>query len=161
MRIIFNIFSSFFDLIKHIYLQIKGYLIFGKRVGVLGNFIVENPANVSIGSNCGINHDVYIVGNNSVQIGNNVVISARVMLIDTGLDVKGYSNDAFPKHIKSFIRIKDGVWIGAGAIILPGVTIGTKSIVGAGSVVTRDVPDFTIVAGNPARQIGRTDNLMK
>ena len=51
------------------------------------------------------------------------------------------------------IVVKRGAWIGAGAIILPGVTIGEHSIVGAGSVVTRDVSDITIVAGNPARLI--------
>jgi len=51
----------------------------------------------------------------------------------------------------SIIKIGDDVWIGAGAIILPGVTIGEGAIIGAGAVVTKDVPPFAVVAGNPAR----------
>jgi maltose O-acetyltransferase len=51
------------------------------------------------------------------------------------------------------IRIGDYAWIGSGAIILPGVTVGRGAVVAAGSIVTRDVPAFTIVAGNPARSI--------
>lgn len=51
------------------------------------------------------------------------------------------------------VTIESGSWIGAGAVILPGVTVGRKAVVGAGSIVTRDVPPFTLVAGNPARVI--------
>ena len=135
-----------------------GYFIFGKRVGVLGFFTVGNPKNVVIGSDCGINHGVYILGHSRVEIGSGVVLSARCMLIDSGLVLDGYANKDFPAHMEGFIRIEDGVWIGAGAIILPGVTIGRKSVVGAGSVVTKDVQPYTVVAGNPARPIGRTDD---
>lgn len=55
------------------------------------------------------------------------------------------------------IAIGDGAWIGAGAIILPGVSIGRYAVVGAGSVVTRDVPDYTVAAGNPCRPIRKID----
>jgi acetyltransferase-like isoleucine patch superfamily enzyme len=53
------------------------------------------------------------------------------------------------------IVVRRGSWIGAGTVILPGVTIGKNAVVGAGSIVTRDVPDFTVVAGNPARILRR------
>lgn len=56
------------------------------------------------------------------------------------------------------VRLLEGCWVGAGVIILPGVTVGRNSVVGAGSVVTRDVPDYTLVAGNPAKVIRRTDH---
>lgn len=144
--------------LRYYFLQTKGYLIFKKKVGILGDFTVVNPKNVLIGNNCGVNHGVFILGHSRIEIGNNVVLSARVMLLDAGLEIDGFANIEFPKHIGSFIRIEDGVWIGAGAIILPGVTIGKKSVVGAGSIVTKDVPPFTVVAGNPARPIGRTDD---
>ena len=143
--------------IIHTLLQIKGIIIFKRKVGVLGNFTVINPRNVSIGADCGINHDVFILGAKKIIIGKNVVLSARAMILDSSLDTENYSQVAFPKHKSNAVIIEDGVWVGAGAIILPGVTIGEKSIVGAGSVVTRDVPPFTIVAGNPARQIGKTN----
>lgn len=59
----------------------------------------------------------------------------------------------FVRWKPALITVKDDVWIGAGAIILPGVTIGEGAIVGAGAVVTKDVPPFAVVAGNPARII--------
>ena len=141
----------------HYFLQLKGLVVFGRRVGILGNFTVVNPSNVSIGRHCGINQDVFILGHTRVEIGDYVVLSARVMLIDTGLQLAGFAHTEFPGHVDGPVRIEDGAWIGAGAIILPGVTVGRKSVVGAGSVVTRDVPPYSIVAGNPARVIGRTD----
>ena len=76
------------------------------------------------------------------------------MLIDTGLDKTEFLKNDFPKHIGGPIKIEDGAWIGAGAIILANVTVGRKAVVGAGAVVTRSVPAFAIVAGNPAKVIG-------
>lgn len=150
---IFRCFAPFFRLALSAY----GYLIFGRKVGILGKFYVGNRHNVTIGRDCGINSGVFILGQNRIEIGSGVVLSARCMLIDSGLELEGYASTEFPAHTTGYIRIEDGVWIGAGAIILAGVTIGKKSVVGAGSVVTKDVPPFTVVAGNPARQIGRTD----
>ena len=143
--------------LRYAYRQFRGLLIFRRRVGVFGHFTVGNARNIRIGRDCGINHGVFILGHNRIEIGDGVVLSAASMLIDSGLETFGFAASIRPKHIESFVVIEDGAWIGAGAIILPGVTVGKKSIVGAGSVVSRDVPAFTIVAGNPARQIGRTD----
>jgi acetyltransferase-like isoleucine patch superfamily enzyme len=56
-------------------------------------------------------------------------------------------------------RVEEGASIGAGAVILPGVTIGARSLVGAGAVVTRDIPPNAVVAGNPARIVGQRDEL--
>ena len=78
-------------------------------------------------------------------------------LIDAGLDIRNFASTFKPMHVSAPIVIHDGAWVGAGAIVLAGVTIGTKAVIGAGSVVTKDVPAFAIVAGNPARMIGRTD----
>jgi acetyltransferase-like isoleucine patch superfamily enzyme len=61
------------------------------------------------------------------------------------------------QHVGGDIVVGDNVWIGAGAILLPGVTIGVNSIVGAGSVVTQDIPDNKIAVGNPARVIKDRD----
>lgn len=138
-------------------LQIKGLVVFGRRVRIYGDFTVVHPKNVKIGRDCGINHDVFILGYTRVEIGDRVTLSSRVMLIDSGLELRGFAEVQSPAHFASFVVIEDGAWIGAGAIVLPGVRVGRKSVVGAGSVVTRDVPDFSIVAGNPARIIGRTD----
>jgi acetyltransferase-like isoleucine patch superfamily enzyme len=146
-----------FKLIKYYLLQFYGFYIFGKRVGVIGFFRVGNKRNISIGDDCGINSGVYILGHWKVLIGNNVVLSVDAKLLDAGLDLNNFANIKTPRHTSSFVIIEDDVWIGAGAIILPGVTVGRKSVVGAGSVVTKNVAPYTVVAGNPARPIGRTD----
>ena len=122
---------------------------------MLGNFTVVCPRNIKIGRDCGINHGAFILGAQSVEIGDRVVISARVMILDSGLDVSKFQSTDFPPHINKPVVIQDGAWLGAGSIILPGVTIGRKSIVGAGSVVTSNVPPFSVVAGNPAKIIRR------
>ncbi len=139
-------------------MQAYGYSVFKKPVGVLGRFTVVNPANVSIGKKCGINHDVFILGATRIDIGDFVVLSAGVMLMDTGLAVNEFAHSDFPRHVPGPIVIKDGAWLGAGVIVLPNVTIGRKAVIGAGSVVTKDIPDLSIAVGNPARVIGRVDD---
>lgn len=136
-----------------LFLQLYGFLIFRKKVGVLGMFTVVNPRNVSVGRDLGINHGVFILAGEKIVIGNNVVLSSRCMLIDSSLDTKEYLHVYKPAHKTAPITICDSVWIGAGAIVLQGVTIGEKSIVAAGSVVTRSVPRHTLVAGVPAKVI--------
>ncbi len=139
-------------------LQLKGRYVFGKKVGILGNFTVVNPKNVTIGDHCCVNPGVFILGHHKITIGSHVVLSARCMLIDTGLDKREFVTHSFPKHVSGPITIEDGAWIGAGAIILANVTVGSKAIVGAGAIVTKDVPKFAIVAGNPAKVIGMVND---
>lgn len=139
--------------LRWILLQAKGWLVFGRRAIVFGNFTVANPKNVKIGANCAINHDVFLLGRVGITIGDGVVLSARCMLLDAGLETRSFEKFEGHAHVDAPIKVGNGAWIGAGAIILPGVTIGEYSIVGAGSVVRKDVPPRTVVAGNPAKFI--------
>lgn len=123
--------------------------LLGTRVNVYGSFVIANPQNVWFGVDCGINDGVFIVGRTGVRVGDRVTLSAGVSLIDAGLDV----GDPLKAHSGGEIVVEDDVWIGAGAIVLPGVTIGRGSVVGAGSVVTKDVEPGCVVAGVPARLI--------
>src|SRR5690606_30245554 len=107
-------------------LQLKAYIVFGKRVYAHGNFRVGNRRNISIGKECSINSGVYILGRCRISIGNRVTLSVNSMLIDSGLDVLARDRS----HIDGFVRIEDDVWIGAGAIVLPNVVLGRGCVVG-------------------------------
>lgn len=119
--------------------------------------LVSGGARLSIGDNSGISNTT-ILCSNSIDIGNHVLIGGGVMLIDsnyhsTDWRIRGTAEDT-RNAVSSPIVICDYVFIGARSIILKGVTIGEKSIIAAGSVVVKDVPPLSIVAGNPAKVIG-------
>lgn len=121
-----------------------------------------------IGKNCNINCHTFI--ENDVVLGDNVTVKSGVYLWD-GINVANnvfigpnvtFTNDRYPRskaYPDSFQRteIKNGASIGANATILGGIVIGEWSLIGAGSVVTKSVPDFAIVYGNPARISGWAD----
>jgi acetyltransferase-like isoleucine patch superfamily enzyme len=112
--------------------------------------------NVSIGPRSVINRGCYLDGRGPLRIGADVSISPECYLLTLTHDPKDAAFGAFANPV----FIEDRAWIGARAIILPGVRIGEGAIVGAGAVVTRDVERFAIVAGNPARKVGeRNPNL--
>lgn len=144
------------DRVERVWLRLKAWRLFGNRhIHVHGNFTAVVPRNIVIGKNVAINHGVFLLGQTRIAIGDNVVLSARAMLIDGGLGIDTARPTVDLPHEGEPITIEDGAWIGAGSIILAGVTVGRDSIVGAGSVVTRNVPPGTIVAGNPARPLRR------
>jgi galactoside O-acetyltransferase len=137
----------------------KGIRILRKLFGSMGRHSwVEPPLNVCYGSNVHIGYGFYanmnltLVDDWEIRIGNDVMIAPNVTIAVTGHPIHHERRDhgemyAFP------VTIGDHVWICAGAIVLPGVTIGERSVIGAGSVVTRDIPAGVLAAGNPCRVI--------
>jgi acetyltransferase-like isoleucine patch superfamily enzyme len=114
---------------------------------------------IRIGEGSGLSNCT-IVARESVEIGKNVRIGGSCRIYDTDFHSLKYGDrieqgdqDVLVRPVK----VKDGAFIGAFSIILKGVTIGEHSIIGTGSVVTKDVPDHEIWAGNPARFIRRID----
>ena len=121
-----------------------------------------------IGKNCNICDDCFV--ENNVVIGNNVTIKNGVYLWDGVLiedDVfigpnATFTNDKFPRskninYKQEKTLLKKGCSIGANATILPGIVVGENAMVGAGAVVTKDVPDYALVYGNPAKLMGKVD----
>ena len=105
-----------------------GRMRIGDRVFVNCGVVILSVLEVTIGDDVALAHEVYVRDSNSHGI------------------------EGRP-HVEAPVRIGDGTWVGARAMILPGVTIGKRAVVAAGSVVTRDVPDDVLVAGNPARVV--------
>jgi acetyltransferase-like isoleucine patch superfamily enzyme len=110
--------------------------------------LVTGWGKLRIGDRVFLNNGVFLACCKEITIGDDVAIANEVYITDSDSHgVEGRPVREAP------VRIGNGAWIGARAIILPGVTVGSRALVAAGAVVTRDVPDDTLVAGNPARVI--------
>ena len=112
--------------------------------------IIHSPEKVSIGMNVAIAEYVHIWGGGEVVIGANTMIAAHAVITS-----QSHYNQPHRRReqIRKKVVIGENVWIGASAVILPGISIGKNSIVGAGAVVTADVGENVIVAGVPARVV--------
>lgn len=115
-------------------------------------FYCSYGKNTYLGDHVFINYLCTILDNNEVRIGTHVMIGPAVQIYTAAHDLRAVTRNQGWEIAKPIV-IEDNVWIGGGAILLPGVRIGKNSVVGAGAVVTRSVPANTVVAGNPARVI--------
>ncbi len=109
---------------------------------------------LTIGSGTGIEQGVHIVCHNRVAIGSDVSITARCAIADITHPFDRNLDERIGSQIldeDSYVEIGDGAFIGYGSVILPNVRIGKRAVIGANSVVTRDVPDYAVAAGIPAR----------
>lgn len=112
-----------------------------------------NP-NLTIGNNVHATRNFVVQCAGKISIGNDVLIASNVFVIDYNHGVNPCTKSYLDNDLNvSEVVIKDGAWIGNDVVILAGVSIGEKSIIGAGSVVTKSIPDFTIAVGNPAKVI--------
>ena len=129
----------------------QGKIISGKNLTLNGDVELwaGEKATIVIGSNVYMNGGVIISSRTRIELGDSTLIGHQSIIFDS--DWHGIDSQE-PKE--SPVKIGKHVWIGARVLILKGVTVGDNAIIGAGSVVTKDVAENTIVAGNPARQIG-------
>ena len=124
----------------------------GKNVWINAPFHCDYGYNIEVGDNFFANYGLTILDVAKVVIGDNVQAAPNVSIYTAGHPVHPDSrNSGYEYGIP--VTIGDNVWIGGNVVILPGVTIGSNSIIGAGSVVTKDVPEWVIAAGNPCKVI--------
>lgn len=136
-----------------------GYLSIGDDTRIVSHLVqVELCAGIGaeliIGRGVHINYGVSVGAVRSVRIGDRVRLAPYARIVDS--DFHDVYNRALPA-VPLPVVLEDDAWIGMHAVILPGVHIGKASIVGAGSVVTKDVPDFTVVGGIPAKVLRQLD----
>jgi acetyltransferase-like isoleucine patch superfamily enzyme len=128
--------------------------LIGKKVDdtffIIPPFYTDFGENINIGKNVFVNHACTFMDRGGITLEDNVLIGPKVNLITTNHPINPADRRA---TISNPILIKEGAWIGVGATILPGVTVGENSIVAAGAVVSKDVPDNVIVVGIPAKII--------
>ena len=135
--------------IRNLLSQITGSAI-DESVAVFTPLYINYGKNTKIGKNVFINFDCVFLDLGGITIEDNVLIAPKVSLLSEGHPVSPQNRQS---HVPGHIHIKKNAWIGAGATILPGVTIGENAIVAAGAVVSKDVPANTIVGGIPAKII--------
>ena len=130
----------------------------GVEVEIVPRCRFENPENIRVGNWVFINHGAAFHGVGGIEIGDNISFSPNVQIHTSNHRYAGA--EAIPYDHVSYlkpVRVGSHAWIGANALICPGVTIGEGAIVAMGSVVTRDVPPCAVVGGNPARVIKQRD----
>ena len=141
----------------------------GTNVSVGDNFTCDFGRNIYIGSNVSVNLNCTFIDCNRITIGNDVLIAPCVHLTTASHPVElierlnpKWNPDSIEYRWRTYakpINIGNGCWIGANVVVLPGVTIGEGTVIGAGSVVTKNIPANVVAAGNPCRVIRRINHI--
>lgn len=125
----------------------------GEGSWIMPRFQCDYGHLIEIGANSFLNYDAILLDCAPIVIGNDCSIGPRVQLLTALHPMTDHEARRQRWESAAPIRIGDNVWFGGGVIVCPGVTIGSDTVVGAGSVVTRDLPDRVFAAGNPARVV--------
>lgn len=135
-------------LCKFLFKELSGFVWLQPRVEIV------NANKIRCGSNVAINTGSYINGIGGIVFGNFVLIGSNVTISSGKHPIDGDGPEIFQRQsIPSEIVIEDGVWIGAGAVIIPGIRLGRGCVVGANSVVTKSTEAYSVNAGVPARKL--------
>ena len=139
--------DEYFSLMKELF-----YNQIGENSVVNNQLTVVLPKNVTIGSGVTVMNGALMMAAGGITIEDNVMIAANVQLISN-------NHDPYDRQILTCkpVLIKYGAWVGAGTTILPGVTVGKYAIIGANSVVNKDIPDYAVAVGSPAKVVKYLD----
>ena len=122
----------------------------GKNCGVNPPFYCDYGSHIEVGENFFANYNCTIIDVAKVRIGSNCFMAPNVAIYTAGHPVHPDTRNSMFEYGKE-VTIGDNVWIGGNTVICPGVQIGSNVVIGAGSVVTKDIPDWSVAAGNPCR----------
>lgn len=125
----------------------------GDGVVVLPRFQCSYGTHITLGNRVFVNRDALFMDDATITVGDDVRIGPRTQLLTAQHPVEDHDRRRQGWERPLPIDIGSNTWLGAGGIVCPGVTIGADAVVGAGSVITRAVPDRVLVAGNPARPV--------
>jgi len=131
----------------------------GRDVQIYSQVIIHDAARVSIGDNSSILSFSVLFGSGGIAIGRDVMIASHCSIFSITHSVDALKRGLVFRKTRTMapVAIGDNVWIGTGARILPGVSIGANTVVGAGSVVNRSLPSGVVAAGVPAKIVRRLD----
>ncbi len=121
----------------------------GRNVRIRSRVRVHNFKNLEIGDDCWIGEEVWFINHEKISIGSNVCISQRSIICSGGHDYRSASLEYAHKPV----MIKDGAWVCLDAKVLPGVTIGECSVVSAGEIARKSLPDYSMLVGGQVRPI--------
>ncbi|WP_156890492.1 sugar O-acetyltransferase [Gordonia shandongensis] len=127
----------------------------GERSWIMPRFRCDYGSHIVMGANSFLNYDAILLDCAPITIGDDCSIGPRVQLLTALHPMDDHGARRARWESAAPIVIGDNVWFGGGVIVCPGVTVGRNTVVGAGSVVTRDLPDHVFAAGNPARIVRR------
>uniref|UniRef100_A0A7V3J989 Acyltransferase n=1 Tax=candidate division CPR3 bacterium TaxID=2268181 RepID=A0A7V3J989_UNCC3 len=138
--------------VSHYKWRLKLYKL-GRKSKIFTGVVVHNPDKVEVGERSAIGDYVVIWGGGGVKIGNDVLIAAHSVIVSESHDVDA---KVFREtHLAKSVVIEDNVWLGVGVLVMPGVTIGRNSVIGAGSIVTKNIPANSVAYGIPAKIVRR------
>lgn len=128
--------------------------LLGKSDGAFVNppFYCDYGSHIEVGKNFFANYNCTIIDVAKVKIGDNCQMAPNVSIYTAGHPLHPVSRNSMYEYGIS-VTIGDNVWIGGNTVIMPGVHIGSNTVIGAGSVVTKDIPDWVVAVGNPCRVI--------
>jgi len=155
-------FGDFAGLVARLH-DLLGHL--GKNAYVMPHLIVDVGFNIEIGDNTFINQNATLLDSYPIRIGNDVQVGPNCAFYPVGHPLRVAERritlpDGSHTHLTTGapIVVEDQCWLGGNVIVMPGVTIGARSVIGAGSVVTKSIPPDVFAAGNPCRVIRAIDN---
>lgn len=160
MKSLYILFKNFYNRFVFLKASFRGwfYGMFLKSCGdhffIMDNSHIYCPSGVSIGNNTGIGNNTDLDGQGILEIGNNVLIGPYSRINTSSHKFSNlHALIAEQGYTLARVSIGNDVWIGSHVLVMPGVNIGSGCVIGGGSVVTKDVPDYSVVVGNPARVI--------